>query len=152
LTEIQSQWFRNQKPLEELFDTYNDPYELHNLADDPEYREKLSELGTEMDDWLSDINDLGFIPEQVLIDSFWPEGEQPITEPPVYNVTGNDISLMSATEGANIGYQIIDPGMELEASWQVYQEPIILRSGQSIKALAHRIGYAPSEQVNFELD
>ena len=152
LTEIQSQWFRNQKPLEELFDTYNDPYELHNLADDPEYREKLSELGTEMDDWLSDINDLGFIPEQELIDSFWPEGVQPITEPPVYNVTGNDISLMSATEGANIGYQIIDPGMEAEASWQVYQEPIRLRSGQSIKALAHRIGYAPSEQVSFELD
>ena len=152
LTEIQSQWFRNQKPLEELFDTYNDPYELHNLADDPKYREKLSELGAEMDAWLSDINDLGFIPEQELIDSFWPEGVQPITEPPVYNVTGNDISLMSATEGANIGYQIIDPGMEAEASWQVYQEPIRLRSGQSIKALAHRIGYAPSEQVSFELD
>ena len=125
---------------------------MHNLADDPKYREKLSELGAEMDAWLSDINDLGFIPEQELIDSFWPEGVQPITEPPVYNVTGNDISLMSATEGANIGYQIIDPGMEPEASWQVYQKPIRLRSGQSIKALAHRIGYAPSEQVSFELD
>ena len=152
LTDIQSQWFRSQKPLEELFDTYGDPYELHNLADDPQYTEKLLELGSEMDDWLSDINDLGFIPEQELIDNFWPEGEQPITEPPIYSVIGNNISLMSATEGANIGYQIIDEGRVRETSWQVYQEPIKLKAGQSINALAHRIGYVPSEQVNFELD
>ena len=41
LDNLQLQWFRNEKPKEELFDTYSDPYELRNLAGDPKYKDKL---------------------------------------------------------------------------------------------------------------
>ncbi|MCZ6640061.1 MAG: sulfatase, partial [Gammaproteobacteria bacterium] len=44
LSEEQAQWFRETKPHEELFDTWNDPHELNNLASDPEYAGKLEEL------------------------------------------------------------------------------------------------------------
>jgi arylsulfatase A-like enzyme len=151
LTDIQSQWFRLQKPLEELFDTDNDPHELHNLAGDRRYEEKLSELGNEMNEWLANINDLGFVPERELIASFWPQGRQPITEPPVFSINENSLSLISETEGASIGYQVIDDNQELGASWKIYQEPIRIEVGQRLIALAHRIGFVPSKQVNFQL-
>ena len=48
LNEFQSQWFRQSKVEEELFDTENDPNELANLANDPAYAEKLLELRTEL--------------------------------------------------------------------------------------------------------
>ena len=151
LTDIQSQWFRLQKPLEELFDTDNDPHELHNLAGDRRYEEKLSELGNEMDEWLANINDLGFVPERELIASFWPQGRQPMTEPPIFSINENRLSLISETEGASIGYQVIDDNQELGASWKIYQEPIRIEVGQRLVALAHRIGFVPSKQVNFQL-
>ena len=151
LTDIQSQWFRLQKPLEELFDTDNDPHELHNLAGDRRYEEKLSELGNEMNEWLANINDLGFVPERELIANFWPQGRQPITEPPVFSMNENSLSLISETEGASIGYQVIGDKQELGASWKIYKEPIRLEVGQRLIALAHRIGYVPSKQVNFQL-
>ena len=151
LTDIQSQWFRLQKPLEELFDTDNDPHELHNLAGDSRYEEKLSELGNEMNEWLANINDLGFVPERELIASFWPQGRQPMTEPPIFSINENSLSLISETEGASIGYQVIDDNQELGASWKIYQEPIRIEVGQRLVALAHRIGFVPSKQINFQL-
>ena len=44
LNEYQDDWFKPTKPLEELYDVENDPDELHNLASDPAYKEKLEEL------------------------------------------------------------------------------------------------------------
>jgi len=56
-------FFRETKPLEELFDTEADPYELKNLADSPEYADVLSRLRLELDQWIDDAKDLGFVPE-----------------------------------------------------------------------------------------
>jgi len=39
LTDAQQLWFRESKPEIELFDTENDPHELHNLAENPAYAE-----------------------------------------------------------------------------------------------------------------
>ncbi|WP_372772752.1 sulfatase [Mangrovibacterium sp.] len=44
LNSIQSQWFRESKAREELFDCEADPHELNNLAGDPAYGDKLKEL------------------------------------------------------------------------------------------------------------
>ena len=74
LNRFQAQWFREQKPLEELFDTDIDPYELQNLAQDPAYSNKLKELSDELDSWLLEVDDLGFTPENELIEHFWPGG------------------------------------------------------------------------------
>jgi uncharacterized sulfatase len=55
------------KPVEELYDTREDPFELHNLAGAPEYREHLERLRGEHEKWLRGTNDLGWIPEPELV-------------------------------------------------------------------------------------
>ena len=74
LTEAQAQWFRASKPEEELFDCLNDPHELHNLAEDPQYAEVLLELRAECERWMQATNDLGPTEEQVMMEDWWPQG------------------------------------------------------------------------------
>lgn len=55
--------FFEEKPAEELYDTWADPHEVHNLAADPEYRDVLARLRKECRRWMEEIVDLGFLPE-----------------------------------------------------------------------------------------
>ena len=91
LDNFQLLWFRNEKPKEELFDTYLDPHELHNLADDTKYKEKLYELRNECLNWMKEVNDKGHIPEEELIKSFWPNKVQPTTRDPIINKVGDNL-------------------------------------------------------------
>ena len=157
LNEEQAQWFRDTKPHDELFDTWNDPHELLNLAHEPEYAGKLEELKRELDRWMRATNDKGTMEEGELIESFWPGWNQPTTLPPAGDSRSGGIVLSSATEGASIGYQLFDGGgresletrqaNQANGVWRVYTEPVPLSPGQSLRAVAHRIGYAPSEVI-----
>lgn len=149
LNDIQAQWFRASKAEEELFDVDNDPYELNNLAADPEYRDKLAELSQEMDSWMSLIDDKGLMPEAELIETMWPGRVQPVTANPVAIISeANDlITLRSETEGASIGYQLLNVNEEAGESWQIYQNPFSLDDGQKLVAIAHRIGFKPSATI-----
>jgi len=60
--EVQSRYFL-PKPVEELYDTENDPWEINNLADDPAYRKLLLRMRKAEDDWMNEIRDVGLIPE-----------------------------------------------------------------------------------------
>lgn len=51
LTPEQSVIFDVPRPAEELYDTWADPFELHNLADDARYARVLEELRAELDVW-----------------------------------------------------------------------------------------------------
>ena len=53
----------NEKPVEELYDTPADPFEIHNLADDPTFSHKLSEMRHALSEWQNEIGDVGLIPE-----------------------------------------------------------------------------------------
>lgn len=147
LNEAQSQWFRTSKDEEELFDTLHDPYELHNLAKDPIHAEKLVELRNELNDWVNSIEDKGFMPEGDLIQSMWPGAVQPITLSPVATKRGNnsEIALRSQTEGASIGYQILEQGEVVNEVWEIYKDPLTINHGQRLAVVAHRLGFAPSE-------
>ncbi|WP_346238858.1 sulfatase-like hydrolase/transferase [Niabella insulamsoli] len=63
--EIQSRFFQ-AKPVEELYDTENDPWEVHNLASDPQYRKVLSMMRTENKRWMKQTLDAGLMPEGML--------------------------------------------------------------------------------------
>ncbi len=148
LTPEQAQWFRPQKDEEELFDTQADPYELNNLATDPAYAEKLAELRAECDRWMTAIDDKGLIPEPEFLASLWPNGSKPVTAPPAAETTGSMIALSSATEGANIAYQMVPVGQDtLDTVWQIYSHPLTLPENHKLVTVAHRIGYADSETV-----
>jgi len=58
--------FWNTKPVEELYDTENDPWEVNNLANDPAYKERLAKMRKSCNVWEKSIYDAGFIPEAML--------------------------------------------------------------------------------------
>lgn len=145
LNEYQAQWFRAKKDPEELFDTENDPFELHNLAADPEYADKLAELREECDRWMEAIDDKGLISEPEFIESIWPGKQRPETAAPEVKVANNLMAISCSTEGASLGYQIVSPGKTTGKVWAVYQEPFSIQSGDTLKVIAHRIGYLPNK-------
>ncbi len=65
LNEVQDRFFR-PKPVEELYDTEADPWEIRNLADDAAQRETLERMRAELRRWQLEIRDLGFLPEYEL--------------------------------------------------------------------------------------
>lgn len=74
LNEIQSIFFE-PKPPEELYLISEDPYSVKNLADDPAYQSDLLRLRDENSEWVREIKDLGFIPEENFDDI---RGERPL--------------------------------------------------------------------------
>lgn len=148
LTEAQALWFRDQKPTEELFDVPNDPHEINNLADNPDYKDKLLELRQACENWIVSINDTGMRPESELISEIWPDGIQPQTADPIANSDNNLIRVGCKTEGASIGYKLVGPNdNSTEKSWSVYNKPIEKPRGHTLLMVAHRIGFKRSNIV-----
>ncbi|MFC5624798.1 sulfatase-like hydrolase/transferase [Algoriphagus winogradskyi] len=153
LNASQAQWFRKSKLKEELYDCEADPYELNNLAEDPNYQEKLKELSNELDRWLTDIDDRPNLPEQELIKRLWSgAGSKPTTADPKIKITNGKIEIQSATEGASIGYKLINSDGKQSPTWSIYQEPIDVEEVESIWVKAHRIGYNPSQVIKQNLN
>jgi arylsulfatase A-like enzyme len=57
LTPTQADSFLTPRPSEELYDTQADPYNLHNLIDDPKYADILAQHRTALDHWKRDTED-----------------------------------------------------------------------------------------------
>lgn len=148
LDEAQSQWFRTEKPQEELFDTEADPHELHNLAGDPAYADILAELRAECDRWMAATGDKGAILETELVSQMWPGRVQPVTSPPTIEQEGNTLTLHAETPGASLAYQIHNDGDAPGNQWAVYTEPLTIAEGQTLSAIAIRLGYQQSEVVS----
>ncbi|TFH25915.1 MAG: DUF229 domain-containing protein [Bacteroidia bacterium] len=60
--EVQARFFHT-KPVEELFDTENDPWEVNNLATDPAHSDRLRKMRLASLDMAVEMRDAGFIPE-----------------------------------------------------------------------------------------
>jgi len=56
-------YLRSRKPIEELYDLENDPYELHNLAEEPAYTKTLEAMREELRRQILSVRDTGFLPE-----------------------------------------------------------------------------------------
>lgn len=147
LNETQALWFRDTKDEEELYDCLNDPHEINNLAEQPEYKDKLKELSLEMDRWLVAVGDQPDLQERELISELWQgSAEQPQTAAPNLSTTDGKLVISCETEGASIGYRIVG---EKSPSWHIYTSPFEMESGTNIEVLAHRIGYHPSDTISF---
>ncbi len=94
LNEIQRRFFE-AKPAEELYNLADDPYTIHNLADNPEYEDDLKRLREANKEWIRENSDLGFIPEGI-IDSL--RGERTLYE----TVREDDIPLEEIIETAEM--------------------------------------------------
>lgn len=148
LNESQLQWFRESKPKEELFDCAVDPYELNNLAENPQYQEKLKELRAEMDRWLKEIGDVPNLPERELISKLWKGSKnQPAAAEPQIGISKGQVSISCDTEGASIGYKVIGADGKTPESWSIYQEPFEIDENDKVISQAYRIGFIPSKVV-----
>lgn len=67
LNSIQARFFEPQG-AEELYDLKNDPYETNNLALNPKFKDKLSELRTLLDKNMVEQCDLGLFPECIWLE------------------------------------------------------------------------------------
>lgn len=60
---IQHAFYQPTRPAEELYDSKNDPFEIENLAFNPDYEEVLIDLRSRLYQWMEETNDPGLIPE-----------------------------------------------------------------------------------------
>lgn len=95
---IQSAFWKT-KPVEELYDTENDPWEVNNLAADLNYIEVLERMRAANKNWVAKIYDAGFIPEAERVDR---AGVTPIYD---YMRSGkiNIDEIVNAAEIATLG-------------------------------------------------
>jgi hypothetical protein len=156
LSPEQKLWFRTKKPDEELFDLWKDPYELRDLSQDIEYREKLKELREACGSWTEEIYDTGLIPEEQMLANMIPDGQQAVTRDPTIQLINDQIVIHCNTPGASIGYRIIqepykqEPDTSEQKSWMVYSKPISYSADTQIQVIAHKIGFLPSQIVSVE--
>ncbi len=76
--------FQNKKPTEELYDTQSDPYELNNLAYDSNYKDIKMRLREALETWRNKVGDMGEMSEVDMVNSWYPDGQQPETAQPAF--------------------------------------------------------------------
>ncbi|OYW11696.1 MAG: hypothetical protein B7Z55_18995, partial [Planctomycetales bacterium 12-60-4] len=151
------QYFRPTKPVEELFDTANDPHELHNLADDPKYAETLQRMRTECLRWMTSIGDTGLIPEPIFDEMKRPGGKWRQAETPALTETRPkdgrvSVRLSSLLPGASIVYATPPKGDSKNAKpeWKLFVPPGVERAeGEVLLAKVCRMGYRDSEVIRW---
>lgn len=137
----QAAWFE-PRPAEEFYDLQNDPHEVNNLAGDPAYREEIERLRKALADWRQRVPDLSDEPEAEMMQRFWPNGEQPVTRPPVIRVDQGRTVIECPTPGASIGYRING------GPWRLYHQPFSLPEGAALEARSVRYGWQESDVVS----
>ncbi len=141
LTPEQERWFDESKPEEELYDTQSDPWEFVNVAEDPEYEEKLLEMRMAMDEWMIQFGDKGSLNEVEMVQDWWGgEDSAPVTAMPEVSFQNGKVSLSSETTSSLFGYR-----KSTKDPWQIYSQPFKWNAGDSLYVNAHRIGYGPSD-------
>ena len=63
LNAVQSAYWTTPQPVEELYHTASDPWELKNLADDPKHAERLAKMRAATLNKMREIGDAGIVPE-----------------------------------------------------------------------------------------
>ncbi len=66
LSDYQERHWFGIRPSEELYDLANDPHQINNLADDPQYADALREHRDVLNKWIEETNDQGQYPESVI--------------------------------------------------------------------------------------
>lgn len=149
LSADQSVWFNAPRPAEEFYDTETDPYELHNLIDNPGYRDIIKNLRHEYGKWIKKYNRTWFIPEKETYLQFCPDGRQQATATPEIKIRKGRAHVICDTESASIVYRIVSADRKENCErWRLYTGPVDLPEGDTIEAMAVRIGYRESPAVS----
>lgn len=144
-----------RRPPEELYDSQSDPWEVHNLVDRPEHRERLEGLRARLGEWIADTGDLGFVlPEATMVrEALWPpDGRRPTTPQAEIDdravLRGEGMAfvvrLSCPDPAASIGYRLATK-KHYSGPWQVYTSPFEVPADlRFIEVQTHRIGHEPA--------
>lgn len=149
LNKMQMIWF-GKKTEEELYNVENDPHNMNNLVNAPNYNKALNELRGVYSKHKKENTDLGMMPEAQLIEKMWPDYKQPKTEKPVVKQNSKGIILSTPTKGASISFLVSDKPdqkFDFDANWQLYNKPLKLKKGGYLYVISERIGYQQSDVV-----
>ncbi len=64
-TPAQASFWLQPQPVEEFYDTRSDPWEVRNLANDPEHRERLARMRAATLGKMRELRDTGIVPESM---------------------------------------------------------------------------------------
>ena len=177
LNKAQMNWFKT-KPREELYDINKDPFELNNLAKNKSYQVKLIEFRNVFNEWTSETNDMGGIPEKEMIQRWWNgKNEAPAVEDIKIEKINNGYLLKCATAGSSIAYRVLNhkidtvshkiltwdfprqnpkikngDWMPSKPSWNIYNGLIKLNKGDTLLVRAYRSGYKESALTYIALE
>lgn len=146
LNEEQALFFREEKPVEELYDCIADPDNVHDLANDPAYADTLRRMRAAHEKWVNDTRDVGLIPEPELDAMKWPSGKVTKANPPQLGRKKSGDGIQVALRAANkesLGYAYTQEG-----PWYAYSEPIVPKSGETIYVKAGQIGFEDSNVLS----
>ena len=162
LTGPAADWFRKAKPVEELYDTETDPFEINNLAADPRYVITLERLRVRLEGWMREIGDVGLIPEPLFDELQRPDAKYDRAAAPGIAPASAEIEpgltscrLNCLTTGASIAYRIRPATAKSEegaSRWKVAPPNgvVPLQDGDELEAKACRIGFHDSEVIKFK--
>ena len=143
LNEQQAAWLHPTKPEEELYDLQKDPYELNNLAGNPDLQDTLIFYRNILDEWIKESKDLGSIPERELIAQWLPDGVAKRLPPLEVAMKDSVVQLISPQRDATIVWK-----HPQDSIWKIYVKP--LSKDLNFEAKAERIGYLDSEIIRME--
>ena len=92
-------WFKTPKPIEELYDLEQDPYELKNLAGEIEFIDTLAFFRNRLDQWIVETQDLGEYSEKELINKWFPNGNPRALSPLSNKVKAGKIYINHSDKG-----------------------------------------------------
>jgi arylsulfatase A-like enzyme len=143
LADVQRLWF--EPPGEErLFDLEGDPYEIHNLSNNPDYAGELQRMRNALAEWQAKVGDWSEESEHDMVSRFQPGGERWQTQPPQVSVRDLRVFIEPATPGSSLEYRL-DGG-----SWHFYTVPFGAGSAKKIEARAVRCGWSESDIVSVQ--
>jgi len=151
----QMQYFEPTKPIEELYDTAADPYEVNNLAGDPKHQTVLERMRLAHLEWCRETKDMGLVPEPIFDEMKRPDGKFEKTADPVFvKLAGNKdqggaVTVACATQGASIVWRLGGDPKE-DAGWSLYVRPVPIQAGEVLHAKACRLGFQDSGVASFK--
>ncbi len=143
LNNEQAFWFQ-PRPEHEFYDLENDPHEVNNLADNPDYKLERLRLSGQLKQRMLTVGDLSDQSELELAQQFWPQGIQPKTTAPRLELIGKStVKLIPVEPNSSIGYRF-DGGQ-----WLAYQPDSLIAVPNSAKleVKAVRYGWSESDTV-----
>ncbi len=148
-------FMQDTKPFEELYDVVADPHQVFNLASDPRYVATLRKLRVALTDWMRRMEDKGLVPEPELYRRMFENESDERTAPPTLTQNRRsdgsvEVELRPQTEGSSLAYRFGSDDNNIGTPWLLYTGKVVLEKGQTLHAIAARLGFQASPTVSVE--